>query len=80
MKATAAPRGRMAQDSQCARILSRLESQWPDWCTMPELVEASGSFNIHTRIDELRHRYGVEIENQTDVTVRPHISRYRLSK
>ncbi len=47
---------------------------------MPELVEASGSFNIHTRIDELRHRYGVEIENQTDVTVRPHISRYRLSK
>jgi hypothetical protein len=68
--------GRLHQDSQCFRILRRLRGR--NWVTMPALVRASGSFNIHSRIDELRHVHGCRIVNRVDVTVRPHVSRYRL--
>lgn len=69
---------RLQQDSQCAKILEVLRAAGNDWVPMPELVRASGSYNIHSRVDELRSKHGVNIENHTDVSVRPHLSRYRL--
>jgi hypothetical protein len=71
-------RGRLREDSQCAKILAALRLADGNWLEMPALVRASGSYNIHTRIDELRQRWGHDIENHTDTSVRPHISKYRL--
>lgn len=51
--------------SQNALILARLNSTPGEWVSMPELVQVSGSFNIHSRIDELRHKGGHAIENRT---------------
>lgn len=72
--ARALPRG----NSQCGKILAALHAAGGAWLSMPELVEISDSYNIHSRIDELRHAYGFNIENQTDYSVRPHRSKYRL--
>ena len=69
---------RLTENSQCKKILDRLAAAGGDWVEMPQLVAASGSYNIHSRVDELRHRHGVQIENVTDVSVRPHVSKYRL--
>ena len=69
---------RLRQDSQCAKILETLRAAGNDWVTMPALVQASGSYNIHSRVDELRSKHGVQIENITDLSVKPHVSRYRL--
>lgn len=69
---------RLRENSQCRKIYDALLHAGGAWVTMPTLVAASGSFNIHSRIDELRHVHGVDIENQTDLNVRPHVSRYRL--
>lgn len=74
--------GRLREDSQCAKILTVLKAMATEtdpWVPMPSLVLASGSYNIHSRIDELRKR-GYNIENQTDLSVRPHVSKYRLIK
>jgi len=73
-----AKRGRLREDSQCGKILAVLKAANGDWVTMPALVLVSGSYNIHSRIDELRHVHGYQIENETDVSVRPHVSKYRL--
>ena len=72
------PRGRLRQDSQCFKIVAALRKANGNWLGMPALVRASGSYNIHTRVDELRHEHGYQIENTTDTSVRPHISKYRL--
>jgi len=76
---------RLTENSQCHLIFKALASAFEHratngggWVAMPKLVEASGSYNVHSRIDELRHRHGVVIENDTDVSVRPHVSKYRL--
>jgi hypothetical protein len=71
---------RQRQLSQCALILARLKTARGGWVTMPELSRCSRSLNVHTRIDELRSQWGVTIENHTDVSVRPHVSKYRLTK
>ena len=72
---------RRRQKSQCALILARLQAQPGEgWVSMPELVAASGSFNVHSRVDELRHAHGLPIENRTDLTTRPHRSEYRLPR
>ena len=73
-----AKRGRLREDSQCGKILAALKAANGDWVSMPALVLVSASYNIHSRIDELRHRHGYQIENETDVSVRPHVSKYRL--
>lgn len=69
---------RLREDSQCAKILARLREACGEWVAMPDLVVASGSYNIHSRVDELRRVHGIAIENETDVSVRPHVSKYRL--
>ncbi len=71
-------KGRLREDSQCGKILRVLQDARGEWVSMPALVLISGSYNVHSRIDELRHRHGYEIENETDVSVRPHVSKYRL--
>jgi len=73
-------RGRLRQDSQCAKILAALRHANGGWVSMPSLVADSGSFNIHSRVDELRQVHGYAIQNETDVSVRPHLSRYRLAE
>lgn len=70
----------LTQNSQCAKILARLRQRKPGFVLMPTLARISGSYNVHSRIDELRKRHGHDIENRTDVSVRPHISKYRLVK
>ena len=52
-----------SEDSQCELILRRLRATPGEWISMPELCQISGSYNIHTRIDQLRHGRGVAIEN-----------------
>lgn len=49
-------------DSQCSLILARLRKTPGQWVSMPDLVKVSGSYNIHTRIDNLRHVFGQVIE------------------
>jgi hypothetical protein len=70
---------RLRENSQCAKILHRLQERPGEMVEMPELVRVSGSYNVHSRIDELRAKHGVVIHNETDVTVRPHVSRYWVS-
>ena len=68
---------RLREDSQCKKILDRLQAQGGEgWVSMPDLVAISGSFNVHSRIDELRSKHGIEIHNEVDLTCRPHVSRY----
>jgi hypothetical protein len=56
-----------SSDSQCAIILARLQQTPGQWVSMPELAHLSGSYNIHTRIDDLRHRQGYpNIENKIE--------------
>lgn len=66
--------------SQCDLILAALKAANGDWVSMPALHEASGSMNIHTRIDQLRHERGLVIKNQIERekgSTRQHSS-YRL--
>ena len=67
---------RLRQDSQCAKILARLQQNPGEMVPMPELVAVSGSYNIHSRVDELRSKHGIVIHNETDLSVKPHVSRY----
>jgi len=72
---------RLTETSQRAKILRVLQdaaATGDPWVAMPALVLVSGSYNIHSRIDELRQCHGYDIENRTDVSVRPHRSEYRL--
>ena len=53
-------------ETQNAIILAALEAAAGGWVAMPELVALSGSYNVHTRVDELRHKRGVRILNRTE--------------
>jgi len=50
-----------AGTSQCGKILAALKSEIREWVAMPTLVSASGSFNVHSRISDLR-KQGHQIE------------------
>ena len=79
MKNRTTSKGRLEQGSQCALILGALQAQPGRKIEMPTLVKLSGSYNIHTRVDELRRVYGyTQIRNSTDTSVRPHRSVYWL--
>ena len=53
---------RTKDDTQCAAILARLRKDPGQWVSMPDLVHVSGSYNVHTRVDEIRHRLGQPVE------------------
>ena len=62
---------RLRENSQCHKIYETLKAAKGGWVEMPALVELSGSYNIHSRVDELRHVHNLPIENETDpVTIR----------
>lgn len=65
-------------NSQNGKILGELQVANGGWVSVLDLMEASGSINIHTRINDLRRVYGFKIENETDASVKPHVSKYRL--
>ena len=46
--------------SQSDLILRHLELHRGSWVPMPELVEVSGSYNVHSRVSDLRRR-GIEV-------------------
>ena len=50
--------------SQAALILAALQAAQGEWVSMPDLAAAGGSYNVHTRIDQLRHEGGHKIENK----------------
>jgi hypothetical protein len=50
--------------SQAALILAALQAADGDWVSMPDLAAVGGSYNVHTRIDQLRHEFGHNIENK----------------
>jgi len=70
----------MKPPSQCDTILETLLKRAGKWVSMPALVKASGSYNVHSRIDELRHKRGVRIENMTSQQKRGYskTSHYRI--
>lgn len=78
MKTQSKPTGRINLATQAGRILAALTAAQGDWVSMPKLVKVSGSYNVHTRIDELRHRLGAEIENKCDNDSMAKNSSYRL--
>lgn len=67
-----------AGESQCERILSVLESA-SDWVDMPTLALCSGSYNVHSRISDLR-KAGYEIEHRQTRDGRTVCSEYRIRK
>ena len=67
--------------SQCDLILQALQAANGDWVPMPQLARAAESLNIHSRIDELRHKRGIHIENKLSpdpLKPRRRLSFYRL--
>jgi hypothetical protein len=43
-------------DTQCSRILDRLERAKGRWVSLPELSRISGAYAVHSRISDLRAR------------------------
>ena len=67
--------------TQCDLILQALQAANGEWVSMPQLAEAGESLNVHSRIDELRHKRGIHIENRTErdpLRPRRKLSFYRL--
>ncbi len=64
--------------SQCDRILNRLQVMPAAWVSMPELARVSGSFNVHSRIADLRKR-GIRIEQKSEQIQKKVFSFYRLA-
>lgn len=63
--------------SQNELILTALESG--EWVPMPTLCLASGSYNVHSRISDLR-RAGYQIQQRNSRCGRAIHSEYRLMK
>jgi hypothetical protein len=69
--------------SQCDLILEALRAAAGEWVSMPQLAAAGESLNVHSRIDELRTKRGLSIENKLcadPVKPRRRQSFYRLIK
>lgn len=51
------------------------------WVAMPQLACCSGSWNVHSRIAQLRGERGLQIENKVERRpgTRTHLSFYRLA-
>lgn len=65
--------------SQCTRVLDRLTLTPGEWVAMPALVRASGSYVIHSRIADLRHR-GHRIDHRNRWLGKICLSEYRLAE
>lgn len=67
----------VGRPSQCDKILACLRETPGQWVAMPDLVLASASFNIHSRISDLRKR-GHNIEQHDERDGRKIKSFYRV--
>lgn len=67
-----------AGQSQCDKILRHLQANAGDWIGMPQLVRISGSYNIHSRIADLRKR-GHQISHKNERRNGEVHSYYRLT-
>lgn len=52
--------------TQCQLILQALRAANGEWVSMPQLAAEADSLNVHSRVDELRHKHGFHIENRTE--------------
>ena len=52
--------------TQCDTILEALHDAKGAWVPMPHLARVSESLNIHSRVDELRHKRGMDIRNKQE--------------
>jgi len=64
-------------ETQNSKILAELLANKGDWIPMPHLVEVSGSYNVHSRISDLR-AHGHDIENKRQLKGRTLLSYYRI--
>ncbi len=67
--------------SQSDLILQALQAANGEWVPMPKLAQVGETMNVHSRIDELRHKRGLHIENQLQsnpLNPRRKLSFYRL--
>ena len=55
-----------ASATQNHLIIARLQATPGQWVPMPELADCSGSYNIHTRIDEIRRTTVHRVENRLE--------------
>ncbi len=68
-----------AAGSQTETILAALRAYEGYFVSMQDLASASGSFNVHSRIDELRKRgYRIENKSTRDQVTKKVSSSYRL--
>ena len=65
--------------SQADAILGQLKQRKGKWCSMPSLGRISGSYNVHSRIADLRKR-GHQIEHRNEHAGRLIRSYYRLAE
>lgn len=66
-------------NSQNDAILQALDEAAGKWVAMPELSRLSGSYNVHSRISDLRNR-GHQIEHRNERRGRMIHSFYRLTQ
>lgn len=69
---------RAGGQSQCDRILERLQKSAGQWVSIVELHRVSGSYVIHSRIADLRKR-GCQIEQRNEWSDGQCHSFYRLN-
>lgn len=58
-------------DTQCAIIVEELTKARhtranDGWVSMPHLCNMGAGYNIHSRMDELRHKRGMDIRNKIE--------------
>lgn len=68
-----------AMTTQSDAIEAYLTERKGEWVSMPALVDCSGSYNVHSRVSDLRGR-GLTIENKVERCPRTgtRLSYYRI--
>jgi hypothetical protein len=64
--------------TQCDRILEALQAAPGEWVSLITLWQASGSMAVHSRINDLRKRRGLIIEQRNQYKGKQCHSSYRL--
>lgn len=67
----------LKRDSQNSKVLELLKDG--GWWSMPQLAFSSGSFNVHSRIAELRKRGHIILNRTTRLPDGTVASEYQLS-
>lgn len=67
--------------SQNDRLRAYLEDRPNRWIPMPELGRAIGAWAVHSRISDLRTKFGMRIDHRSrrDAVTGQHLPEYRFS-